>query len=101
MRQALRRPRPNKEHYMSLSILNNIPGLAAQNSLATTHAGLNTTLEQLSSGLRINSGADDAAGLSIANSLQSNVTALTQSAQNANDGVSKLQVADGSLSPVR
>jgi flagellin len=57
-------------------------------------------LLQLSSGQRINSGADDAAGLAIANGLQANISALTQSAANANDGVGQLQVADGALSQV-
>ncbi len=85
---------------MSLSILNNIPSLAAQNELAITNANLQKTLIQLSSGQRINSGADDAAGLAIADGLDANVAALTQSAQNATDGVSKLQVADGALSQV-
>jgi len=83
---------------MALSILNNIPSLAAQNQLSLTNASLQTTLFRLSSGSRINSGADDAAGLAIVNGLQANVTALTQSAQNATNGVGKLQVADGALS---
>jgi len=85
---------------MALSILNNIPSLAAQNQLAITGADLQRTLFRLSSGSRINSGADDAAGLAIADGLQANVTALTQSARNANDGVGKLQVADGALAQV-
>jgi len=85
---------------MSLSILNNIPSLAAQNQLSITGAGLQKTLFRLSSGSRINSGADDAAGLAIADGLHANVTALTQSARNANDGVGMLQVADGALAQV-
>jgi flagellin len=85
---------------MALSVLNNIPSLIAENSLNATQASLNTTLEQLSSGSRINSGADDAAGLAIANGLQANVTALTQSVSNANNGIGSLQVADGALSQV-
>jgi flagellin len=85
---------------MAISILNNIPSLAAQNQLSITQANLQKTLEQLASGSRINSGADDAAGLAIADGLQANVTALTQSAMNANEGVGKLQVADGALSQV-
>src|SRR5437868_12611322 len=85
---------------MALSILNNIPSLAAQNQLAITGAGLSKTLFRLSSGSRINSGADDAAGLAIADGLRANITALTQSARNANDGVGSLQVADGSLAQV-
>src|SRR3954454_18821116 len=85
---------------MALSILNNIPSLAAQNQLSITQMSLQKTLYALSSGSRINSGADDAAGLAIADGLHANITALTQSARNANDGVGKLQVADGALSQV-
>ncbi len=85
---------------MALSVLNNIPSLVAENQLATTQTNLQNTLYQLSSGSRINSGADDAAGLAIANGLEANVTALTQSVANANDGVGSLQVADGALGQV-
>jgi len=85
---------------MALSILNNIASLAAQNQLAVTGANLQKTLFRLSSGSRINSGADDAAGLAIADGLQANITGLTQSARNANDGVGQLQVADGALAQV-
>ena len=85
---------------MALSILNNIASIAAQNQLGVTNKNLNTALLQLSTGSRINSGADDAAGLAIADGLQANITALTQSARNANDGVGELQVADGSLAQV-
>lgn len=85
---------------MSVSILNNIPSLAAQNQLAITGSNLQKTLFRLSSGSRINTGADDAAGLAIADGLHANVTALSQSARNANDGVGFLQVADGALAQV-
>ena len=85
---------------MPIGILNNIPSLVAENNLNITNSNLQTTLFRLSSGSRINSGADDAAGLAIANGLQANVTALTQSAQNANNGVGSLQVADGALAQV-
>lgn len=85
---------------MALSILNNIASLAAQNQLGITNSSLKTALFQLSSGSRINTGADDAAGLAVADGLQANITALTQSARNANDGVGSLQVADGSLAQV-
>jgi len=85
---------------MALSILNNIASLVAQNQLSMTGASLKTTLLRLSSGSRINSGADDAAGLAIADGLNANVTALTQSARNATDGVGLLQVADGAMSQV-
>ena len=84
----------------SLSILNNISSLTAENQLDATQASLNHTLQQLSSGSRISSGADDPAGLAIADGLNANVTALTQSIANANDGVGALQVTDGALSEV-
>ncbi len=85
---------------MALTILNNIAALAAENQLNITSNNLNSTLEQLSSGSRINSGADDPAGLAIANGLAANIAALTQSSSNATDGVGELQVADGALSQV-
>jgi len=85
---------------MALSVLNNIASLAAQNQLTNTNSNLQKALFQLSSGSRINTGADDAAGLAIADGLHANITALTQSARNANDGVGALQVADGSLAQV-
>jgi len=85
---------------MAISILNNIASLTAQNQLSITQTNLQKTLFQLSSGSRINSGADDAAGLAIANGLHANVTALTQSANNASSGIGALQVADGALSQV-
>lgn len=85
---------------MALSILNNITSLTAENNLNATQASLQKTLTQLSSGSKINSGSDDAAGLSIANGLSSNVSALTQSVQNATNGVGLLQTADGALSQV-
>jgi len=85
---------------MAISILNNIPSLVAQNQLSITGANLQKTLFQLSSGSRINSGADDAAGLAIADGLHANITALDQSAQNSNSGIGALQVADGSLAQI-
>jgi flagellin len=85
---------------MPLGILNNIPSLQAENELTLTSTALNSTLEQLASGSRINSGADDPAGLAIANGLQANISALTQSVSNANDGVGELQLADGALAQV-
>ena len=85
---------------MSLGVLNNIAAVSAENNLNSTQAGLQTTLEQLSSGSRINSGADDAAGLSLVDGLGANSAALTQSSDNANQGVGLLQVADGALSQV-
>lgn len=85
---------------MSLGVLNNLSAVYAENNLNKTSASLQTSLEQLSSGSRINSGADDAAGLSLVNCLGANSAALTQSETNATEGVGLLQVADGALSQV-
>ncbi len=85
---------------MSLGVLNNISAVYAENNLSQTQSSLQKTLQQLSSGSRINSGADDAAGLSLANGLEASSAALTQSAKNASEGVDFLQVADGALSQV-
>jgi flagellin len=85
---------------MPIGILYDIASLAAENQLTITNNNLNNTLLQLSSGSRINSGADDPAGLAIANGLEGNISALTQSASNASDGIGALQVADGSLAQV-
>jgi flagellin len=80
--------------------LNNISAIYAQTNLNQTQMSLQNTLTQLSSGSRINSGADDAAGLALADGLHANVAALTQSSQNASAGVGMLQTADGALSQV-
>ncbi|MGA2350212.1 MAG: flagellin [Terracidiphilus sp.] len=85
---------------MALGVLNNLSAIYAENNLNNTNASLQTVLEQLSSGSKINSGADDAAGLSLVNGLEANQTALTQSKTNATEGVGLLQVADGALSQV-
>jgi len=85
---------------MALGVLNNISALQAENSLNNTNNSLQQVLQQLSSGSQINSGSDDAAGLSLINGLQANSTALTQSSTNATEGVGLLQVADGALSQV-
>jgi flagellin len=98
---ALQEARDQKESFpMALSILNNVAALTAENQISKTQTSLQKTLLQLSSGSKINSGADDAAGLSVANGLDANITALNQSASNASDGVGALQVADGALSEV-
>jgi flagellin len=85
---------------MALGVLNNLSAIYAENNLNNTGNSLQKVLEQLSSGSRINSGADDAAGLALANGLQANSSALTQSATNATEGVGLLDVADGALSQV-
>jgi flagellin len=85
---------------MSLGVLNNLSAVYAENALNNTNNSLNTTLQQLSTGSKINSGADDAAGLSLVDGLQANQTALAQSETNATEGAGLLQVADGALSQV-
>jgi flagellin len=84
----------------SFSVLNNISGINAQNQLNINNVSLNRTLLRLSSGKRINSGADDAAGLGIADSLRANVRAIDQAVRNANDGISVAQIADGALQEI-
>ncbi len=86
---------------MSLGVLNNLSAMYAENNLNNTNNSLSkTVLQQLSSGSKINSGADDAAGLSLVDGLQANSAALAQSQTNAQEGVGLLQVADGALSQV-
>ncbi|HUB51597.1 MAG TPA: flagellin [Terracidiphilus sp.] len=85
---------------MALGVLNNLSAIYAENNLNNTNSSLQTVLQQLSSGSRINSGADDAAGLSLVNGLGANSAALTQSETNSSEGVGLLQVADGALSQV-
>ncbi|MGA3371011.1 MAG: flagellin [Terracidiphilus sp.] len=85
---------------MALGVLNNLSAIYAENNLNNTSSSLQTVLQQLSSGSKINSGADDAAGLALVNGLEANQTALTQSETNATEGVGLLQVADGALSQV-
>ena len=85
---------------MALGILTNVAATYAQNNLNQTQGSLQKVLQQLSSGSRINSGADDAAGLAVADGLAANQAALTQSAQNAQNGVGMLQTADGALAQV-
>jgi flagellin len=85
---------------MSLGVLNNLNATYAESNLNKTSSSLSKVLQQLSSGSKINSGSDDAAGLSLVNGLQANQQALTQSVTNATEGVGLLQVADGALSQV-
>jgi flagellin len=85
---------------MSFSILNNIASANAQANLARTQIGLNKALNRLSSGLRINSSGDDAAGLAVANGYRSNVAVLNQGLRNAGDGLSTLQIKDGALNNI-
>jgi flagellin len=84
----------------SFSVVNNIGSVNAQSELFKTNIGLQRTLARLSSGLRINSSGDDAAGLAVANKFRSDVAILTVGVRNANDGLSKLQIADGALNNI-
>ncbi len=81
-----------------MSVINtNIMSLTTQNNLNKSQASLSTAIERLSSGLRINSAKDDAAGEAIANRMSSQIKGLTQAARNANDGISLTQTAEGSM----
>jgi len=82
---------------MALAINTNIASLNAQNNLNSSQASLQTALQRLSSGLRINSAKDDAAGMAIASRMTSQIDGLTQAARNANDGISMAQTAEGGL----
>ncbi len=82
---------------MGLQINTNLNAQTAYRNLSTTEGRLSTSLRRLSSGLRINSAADDAAGLSISQGLQKQVSGFKRASQNAQDGISLLQTADGAL----
>ena len=82
---------------MALVINSNISSLNAQRNLSTTQNALNVSLQRLSSGLRINSAKDDAAGLAISDRMTSQVRGLNQAVRNANDGISLAQTAEGAL----
>src|ERR1700679_2577951 len=85
---------------MSISIQTNIASLDAQNAIRINTQFQNNTIEQLSSGYRINSSADDAAGLAVANQYAGQTAQLTQGVLNANNAISGLQIADGGLSNI-
>src|SRR5437763_15307558 len=85
---------------MSFSIQTNINSLVAQENLRVNSNFQSQTIQRLTSGYRINSSADDAAGLAVANKFRSDVAELTQGVRNANDGVSQLQIIDGGLNNI-
>ena len=85
---------------MSLVINTNIMSLDAQKNLQTSGDALATSLQRLSSGMRINSAKDDAAGLAIADRFTSQINGLNQAARNANDGISLAQTGEGALAQV-
>jgi flagellin len=84
----------------SFSVVTNIASANAQSNLVGTNLGLNRALSRLSSGFRINSSGDDAAGLAVANSYRNDVAIMNQGVRNANDGMSKLQIKDSALANI-
>lgn len=85
---------------MAMTINTNVPSLNAQRNLATSSTSLATSLQRLSSGLRINSSKDDAAGLAVAERIHSQVRGLNMAIRNASDAISLMQVADGGAAQI-
>lgn len=85
---------------MALYVNTNASSLNAQRQLMNSGSALDTAFKRLSSGFRINSAADDAAGLQISDRLTSQITGLNQAARNANDGISMAQVAEGATNEI-
>lgn len=85
---------------MGLFVSTNVSSLNAQRQLFTSNTGLTTAFERLSSGFRINSARDDAAGLQISDRITSQIQGLDQAVRNANDGISLAQVAEGALQEI-
>ncbi|XBW61004.1 flagellin [Pectobacterium aroidearum] len=84
-----------------MAVINtNIMSLTTQNNLNKSQSALGTAIERLSSGLRINSAKDDAAGQAIANRMTAQIKGMTQAARNANDGISLTQTAEGNLNEI-
>ncbi|BBE76964.1 flagellin N-terminal helical domain-containing protein [Phytobacter sp. MRY16-398] len=84
-----------------MAVINtNLLSLTTQNNLNKSQSALGTAIERLSSGLRINSAKDDAAGQAISNRFSANIKGLTQASRNANDGISIAQTAEGSLNEI-
>ena len=82
---------------MALTVRTNIASLSAIHQLNRTQGNLSSSLERISSGLRVNRSADDAAGLSVASRMNSDNTSLAQAMRNTNDGISMIQTAEGGL----
>ena len=85
---------------MAMTINTNIQSLNAQRNLTSSQSSLSTSMQRISSGMRINSAKDDAAGLAIATRMGTQITGLNQAARNANDGVSLAQTAEGALGTI-
>jgi flagellin len=86
-----------EEHIMALSILTNTSSLNAQRNLSQTGRALSANFGRLSSGMRINTAGDDAAGLAISERMKSQIRSMSQAERNANDGISLLQTAEGAM----
>jgi flagellin len=82
---------------MAMRIFNNIPSLNAQRILGVNNDRLTQSVERISSGIRINRGSDDAAGLAISEALRSDIRALRQAVRNSNDGISLINITEGAL----
>ncbi|MGE8397599.1 MAG: flagellin, partial [Comamonas sp.] len=85
---------------MAMTINTNVVSINSQRNLSLSSSSLGTTMQRLSSGLRVNSAKDDAAGLAIAERMQANTKGLAVAARNANDGISLAQTAEGALGKV-
>ncbi|HEY1551356.1 MAG TPA: flagellin [Kofleriaceae bacterium] len=84
-----------------ISLLTNTTSLDAQRNLNATQDSLSSSIEKLSSGMRINSASDDAAGLGISQSMKADISSLGQASENANDGISMSQVAEGAMNSMQ
>src|SRR6185295_3420985 len=85
---------------MSISIQTNVNSLVAQENLRVNSMFQSRTVQRLTSGYRINSSGDDAAGLAVANRFRASTMELTQGVRNANDGLGQLQIVDGGLANI-
>ena len=85
---------------MTISLVSNTAAMTGQRHLKRTHFDLNRSLHRLTSGKRINSAMDDAAGLGVSENMRAQIRGLTQAARNANDGLSVVQTAEGAMSEI-
>jgi len=85
---------------MSLVVNHNLMAASAARNLNSAYSSLSTSTERLSSGLRVNSAADDAAGLAVRELMRADISTINQGVRNANDGISMIQTADGALSVI-
>ena len=85
---------------MSLAIQTNVSALYAQGALRSNQAKLASTMERLSTGIRVNGAKDDAAGLAIGQNMTSQIRGMEQAIRNVNDGINLVQTAEGGLSSV-